>query len=28
VLTEAKSLQMSADRFQSYLLTGCEGSDR
>jgi V/A-type H+-transporting ATPase subunit C len=28
VLIEAKSLQMSADRFQPYLLTGCEGSDR
>jgi V/A-type H+-transporting ATPase subunit C len=28
VLIEAKSLQMSAARFQPYLLTGCEGSDR
>jgi V/A-type H+-transporting ATPase subunit C len=28
VLIEAKSLQMSADRFQPHLLTGCEGSDR
>jgi V/A-type H+-transporting ATPase subunit C len=28
VLIEAKSLQMSADRFQPHLLMGCEGSDR
>jgi V/A-type H+-transporting ATPase subunit C len=28
VLIEAKSLQMSADRFQRHLLIGCEGSSR